>query len=171
MPGFEVGLSFGSNIGDKAANIKDAMKRLMAAQRVRLKAVSHLYRTAPWGKVDQDFFANAAALAETRLKPLELLAHVKKIESDMGRTKQEHWGPRLIDIDLLFYGDLVLDDPRLTLPHREMFNRAFVLVPLAEIAAGRRIGGRLVGEAALAMAGEGVERWEKPDREPSGSPV
>ncbi len=171
MPGFEAGLSLGSNMGDKAANIAGAMQRLADSALVKIKAMSGLYRTAPWGKIDQDFFANAAALVTTQLPPLELLALAKKIEADMGRVKTEHWGPRLIDIDLLFYGDLVLDDPLLNLPHREMFNRAFVLVPLAEIAAGRRIGGRLVGEAARAMAGAGVARWETPNREPSGSPV
>lgn len=160
MAGFEVGLSLGSNVGDKAANIGEAMRRLALDGRVRVMAMSALYRTAPWGKVDQDFFANAAALVTTLLPPLELLALAKQVEAQMGRVKTEHWGPRLIDIDLLFYGDVELDTPHLKLPHIEMFNRAFVLVPLAEICPNRRIAGRLVGEAARAMAGEGVERWE-----------
>ena len=170
MPGCEVGLSLGSNVGDKAANIGEAMRRLALGGQVRVKAMSALYRTAPWGKVDQDFFANAAALVTTSLPPLELLALAKRVEAEMGRVKTEHWGPRLIDIDLLFYGDVVLDTPQLKLPHIEMFNRAFVLVPLAEIAGDRRIAGRLVGEAARAMAGEGVERWALPDRKPPASP-
>ena len=162
MHGSEVGLSLGSNIGDKAGNIREAMRRLAASGSVRVKAMSGIYRTAPWGKVDQDFFANAAALVTTRLRPMELLALVKKIEAEMGRQTVERWGPRLIDIDLLFYGDLALEDPELRLPHAEMFNRAFVLVPLAEIAPDHVIAGRALGAAARAMAGEGVTLWRGP---------
>ena len=159
MPGFEVGLGLGSNIGDKAANIAEAMRRLVLSGKVAVTAMSALYRTEPWGKVDQDFFANAAALVTTHLSPLELLDLVKKAETDMGRQLTERWGPRLIDIDVLFYADLKLDTPRLKLPHVELFNRAFVLVPLAEIAPGLVIGGREIAAAARLMADEGVKRW------------
>ena len=160
MPGFEVGLSLGSNIGDKAANIFRAMQLLAADGQIRVRTLSQLYRTAPWGPVAQDFFANACALVTTHLPPLELLAHAKAVEAAMGREETERWGPRLIDIDLLFYGDLTLHDQRLALPHPEMFNRAFVLVPLAAIAPHMQIGGRSVAQAAKAMAGQGVVPWD-----------
>ena len=160
MPGFEVGLGLGSNIGDKAANIVQSLRLLAADGRVRIDKISPLYRTAPWGHVAQDFFANACALVTTQLPPLDLLACVKNIEASMGRAQSERWGPRLIDIDLLFYGGNVFHDAKLTLPHPELFNRAFVLVPLAAIAPALRIGGRSVAEAAHAMAHEGVELWD-----------
>ena len=160
MPGFKVGLSLGSNIGDKAANILRAMQLLAADRQVRVVKMSQLYRTAPWGPVAQDFFANACALVTTRLAPLDLLAHAKAVEAAMGREQTERWGPRLIDIDLLFYSDLTLHDQRLALPHPELFNRAFVLVPLAAIAPGLQIGGQSVAQAAKAMAGQGVVPWD-----------
>ena len=160
MPEFEVGLGLGSNIGDKAANIFQSLRLLAADGRVRIDKISPLYRTAPWGHVAQDFFANACALITTQMSPLDLLAFVKNIEAAMGRAQSERWGPRLIDIDLLYYGDIVFHDAKLALPHPELFNRACVLVPLAGIAPGLRIGGRSVAKAANALAGEGVVLWD-----------
>ena len=128
MPEFEVGLGLGSNIGDKAANIFQSLRLLAADGRVRIDKISPLYRTAPWGHVAQDFFANACALITTQMSPLDLLAFVKNIEAAMGRAQSERWGPRLIDIDLLYYGDIVFHDAKLALPHPELFNRAFVLM-------------------------------------------
>ena len=160
MPECEAGLGLGSNIGDKAANIFHSLSLLAADGRLRIDKISPLYRTAPWGHVAQDFFANACALVTTRLPPLDLLALVKNIEIGMGRAQSQRWGPRLIDIDLLFYGNTVFHDEKLTLPHPELFNRAFVLIPLADIAPGLRIGGRSVVEAARAMAHEGVVLWD-----------
>ncbi len=122
--------------------------------------VSSIYRTAPWGYLDQEDFANACALATTALEPAALLAEVKAVEAEMGRTGGVRWGPRLIDIDILFFGAEVFDSPELVLPHRELFNRAFVLAPLAEIAPYLWLGGRSVA-AAAAEAPEGVEKWFK----------
>jgi 2-amino-4-hydroxy-6-hydroxymethyldihydropteridine diphosphokinase len=156
----EIGLGLGSNIGDKPANIRRALALLEARKAVEIMAVSSIYRTAPWGYLDQDAFANACALARTRLSPAALLAEAKAIEAEMGREKTIRWGPRLIDIDILFYGDLPLAEPDLILPHKELFNRAFVLVPLAEIAPELRIGGRLVREAAAELNDGSVRKWE-----------
>jgi 2-amino-4-hydroxy-6-hydroxymethyldihydropteridine diphosphokinase len=156
----EIGLGLGSNIGDKPANIRRALDLLEARKTVEIVAISSIYRTAPWGYLDQDAFANACALARTRLSPAALLAEAKAIEAEMGREKTIRWGPRLIDIDILFYGDLPLAQPDLILPHKELFNRAFVLVPLAEIAPELRIGGRLVREAAAELNDGSVRKWE-----------
>ena len=160
MAAFEVGIGLGSNIGDKAANIREAMRRLRADGDVALKAMSSLYRTAPWGVIEQDFFVNACAIVTTRLPPRELLARAKTIEHDMGRERGVRWGPRLIDIDLLYYGDLTVEDDDLKLPHLDLFNRAFVLVPLAEIAPGLVLGGRSVGAAAAAASSGEVARLD-----------
>jgi 2-amino-4-hydroxy-6-hydroxymethyldihydropteridine diphosphokinase len=122
--------------------------------------VSSIYRTAPWGYLEQDSFANACALARTRLSPSALLAEVKAIEAEMGREKTIRWGPRLIDIDILFYGDLPLAEPDLILPHKELFNRAFVLVPLAEVAPRLRIAGRSIADAAQTLTDDSISPWE-----------
>jgi 2-amino-4-hydroxy-6-hydroxymethyldihydropteridine diphosphokinase len=156
----EVGIGLGSNIGDKPKNIRRALALLEERGILRLTAVSSMYRTPPWGYKEQEFFANACALGETRLPPLELLAAVNAIEKAMGRTPSIRWGPRLIDIDILFYGSRTFEHPKLHLPHKNMFERAFVLVPLAEIAPGLEITGRSVAEAASAFRGEPIEKWE-----------
>jgi 2-amino-4-hydroxy-6-hydroxymethyldihydropteridine diphosphokinase len=157
----ELGLGLGSNIGDAPANIREALRLLRASGAIEIIKVSSIYKTAPWGYKDQAPFANACALARTELDPKRLLAAVKTLEAEMGRTKAVRWGPRLIDIDILFYGaeSLVSDD--LVLPHKELFNRAFVLVPLAEIAPGLVLGGRPVAEAAAAIAHDDIEKWDR----------
>jgi len=155
----EIGLGLGSNIGDKAANIRRSLALLEERGIVRLTAASSIYRTKPWGYVEQDFFANACALGQTRLQPLELLAAVNAIENDMGRQKSVRWGPRLIDIDILYYAGLTLAAPDLVIPHASLFERAFVLVPLAEIAPDLVIAGTRIAEAAAAVPRDGVELW------------
>ena len=154
-----VGFGLGSNIGDKPDNIRKALKLLEDLGVARLTAVSRIYRTPPWGVLDQGDFANACAIGETRLSPYELLAAVKKIEADMGREPTRRWGPRLIDVDILFLGDHTLDDPELTLPHKELFGRGFVLLPLAEIAPDLVLDGVPVAEALEAVDTEGVRPW------------
>jgi 2-amino-4-hydroxy-6-hydroxymethyldihydropteridine diphosphokinase len=155
----EVGLGLGSNIGDGPGNIAAALRLLRESGGIEVTAVSSIYKTAPWGYLDQPPFANACALALTRLDPAQLLAAVKTVEADMGRQRTVRWGPRLIDIDILFYGDVSLSTPELNLPHKELFNRAFVLVPLAEIAPHLRLGGRSVADAAAKLKGAGIEKW------------
>lgn len=157
----EIGLGLGSNIGDKRANIARALACLSARGAVAVTKISSIYRTAPWGYLEQEDFANACALATTTLEPPALLAEVKTVEAEMGRTDGLRWGPRLIDIDILFYGDETFHSPALVLPHKELFNRAFVLAPLAEIAPDLRLGGRSVKAVAEEAAQRGVEKWFK----------
>jgi dihydropteroate synthase len=150
-------LALGGNIGDKAATLRKAFRALSAEPGVELTAVSRLYRTAPWGKTDQDWFVNACALGLTRLVPDALLERMKALEVDLGRVSTERWGPRVIDIDLIAYDDVALETERLTLPHPELFNRAFVLVPLAEIAPDLVIAGVKMSEAAARLAADAAE--------------
>jgi 2-amino-4-hydroxy-6-hydroxymethyldihydropteridine diphosphokinase len=159
-----IGLGLGSNIGNKPGNVRAALARLAAENICEIAAVSSIYRTAPWGYLDQESFANACALAWTKLSPQALLTELKRIEGEMGREKTLRWGPRLIDIDMLFYGDASLATPDLILPHKELFNRAFVLVPLAEIAPDLHIAGRSIAEAAARLDTADIAKWpDEPD--------
>ena len=119
---------------------------------------SSLYRTPPWGPVPQDWYVNACAVGTTVLEPLDLLRRIKAAEVALGRVETERWGPRVIDIDILYYGDVALKAPRLTLPHAELMNRAFVLVPLAELRPARVVDGITIAEAARLADATGVER-------------
>lgn len=125
-------LALGTNLGDRLANLRTAVDTL--PPEVAVVKTSHVYETPPWGYEDQPAFLNMALQGETQLLPEALLKYLKKLEAKLGREASFHWGPRLIDIDILFYDDLVLDTPRLTIPHPRLHERAFVLVPLAEIA-------------------------------------
>ncbi|MEK4032429.1 2-amino-4-hydroxy-6-hydroxymethyldihydropteridine diphosphokinase [Methylocystis sp. IM3] len=154
-----VGFGLGSNIGDKPGNIREALRLLEERGIARLTAVSRIYRTPPWGVLDQGDFANACAIGETALSPYELLAAVKTIEADMGREPTRRWGPRLIDVDILFLGDHTLDDPELTLPHKELFGRGFVLMPLVEIAPDLVLDGVPVAQALGEVDAAGVRPW------------
>ena len=154
-----IGLGLGGNLGDPAATIAHALGCLSSRGRVRIEAVSSLYRTVPWGPVKQPDFANACALGATDLPPRELLAEVKTVETMLGREPGERWGPRAIDIDILFYAADTVAMPDLVIPHESLFQRAFVLVPLAEIAPDLVIGGRRVGDAAAAIDSGGVSPW------------
>ena len=124
-------LALGTNLGDRFANLQAAIHALPAA--VRVLDQSPVYETLPWGLTDQPAFLNMVIRGETRLPPLELLKNLKDLETRLGRTPTVRWGPRLIDIDILFYDELVLNTPELTLPHPHLHERAFVLVPLADL--------------------------------------
>ena len=152
----EVLLGLGGNLGDPAAAIAAALARLDAAG-VRVTRRSHLYRTAPWGVTDQPDFLNLCAAAETTLAPRALLSLVQRIEAELGRERRERWGPRTIDIDILAYGDDVVNEPDLKIPHPRMTERAFVLVPLAEIAPDAVIAGKTVRAWAAAADRSGIE--------------
>lgn len=159
MNAVPVGFGFGSNIGDKAGHIREAVATLEREGVASDVRCSSLYRTAPWGSVqDQDWFVNACATGDTSLSPSDLLAHCKDIERRLGRTATVRWGPRVIDIDILFYGDLALKTPGLILPHKELMRRAFVLVPLAEIAPDLSIGGVEVQAAITSLGDQGVKK-------------
>jgi 2-amino-4-hydroxy-6-hydroxymethyldihydropteridine diphosphokinase len=125
-------LGLGSNLGSREVNLREAVHRLQS--QVRVDALSALYETPPMGPPDQPRYLNAACGGVTGLEPGELLAFIKAIEQEMGRVPTVRWGPRLIDIDILFYGDLVLSVPGLTIPHPGIPQRPFVLLPLADIA-------------------------------------
>jgi 2-amino-4-hydroxy-6-hydroxymethyldihydropteridine diphosphokinase len=124
-------VALGSNIGDPAANVARGFDALAAIGNVLQR--SSLYRTPPWGKTDQPDFVNAVALLETALAPRELLEALKTAERRLGRTLGEFWGPRVIDLDLLTYDDVTIDEPDFHVPHAQLRRRGFVLVPLAEI--------------------------------------
>lgn len=155
----DIGLGLGANLGDAPAAISRALHTLEERGRVRIGRISTLYRTKPWGPVVQPDFANACALGETNLAPRALLEEIQAVETRLGRMSSERWGPRAIDIDILFYAGETLDTPDLVIPHESLFERAFVLVPLAEIAPDLEIGGRRVRDAARAMDASGVKRW------------
>lgn len=125
-------LGLGTNLGDRVASLRAALARLRSLGRLGL--VSGVYETEPWGVVDQPRFLNLCCVLDTPLAPGPLLRELKAIERALGRTPTRPWGPRVIDIDLLGYEDTVLSEPGLTLPHPGIAERAFVLVPLAEIA-------------------------------------
>lgn len=127
-------IGIGSNLGDKEGNCRAAIERLLV-KGVAVNKVSSPYQTKPWGVEEQPDFVNMAVEAETGIHPPELLAILKEIEKEMGRQDGLRWGPRLIDLDLLFYGDVVISGEGLTIPHPLLHKRDFVLLPLAEIAA------------------------------------
>ena len=143
-PAFDCIVALGSNLGDKAANINQAIGLLTEQGDVRLLARSRDYATEPWGKTDQDWFVNAAIAVATDLPPRDLLVRCKEIERRMGRAAAEKWGPRIIDLDLLFYRGITLDEPDLKLPHPHIGARAFVLAPMMDIEPDLVIGGRSV---------------------------
>lgn len=146
-----IGLGLGSNIGEKADHVRRAATLLRERAIVPDLVLSGLYCTAPWGGVDQDWFVNACAVGHTAFEPQALLEAVKDLEVAIGRTSTVRWGPRVIDIDILYFGDVALDTPDLVLPHREIMRRPFVLIPLAELVPSLALGGRSVGELAAAI--------------------
>jgi len=135
-------IALGANLGDAASTVRAAFATLAGLPETRLLATSSLYRTAPVGIIDQPAFTNAVAHLETTLDPQALLAALLAIETGFGRIRREKDGPRCLDLDLLLYDTLELKTPELVLPHPRLHLRAFVLVPLAEIAPDLRLPGR-----------------------------
>lgn len=124
-------IGLGSNLGDRKANLTEAIRLLGELGSVVRQ--SNVMETEPWGYADQPMFLNMAVALNTSLPPLELLTATKRIEKQMGRVPSVQWGPRLIDIDILLYGDVRLNTPDLTLPHPRMLERDFVLIPLRDL--------------------------------------
>ncbi|MCW5682934.1 MAG: 2-amino-4-hydroxy-6-hydroxymethyldihydropteridine diphosphokinase [Pseudolabrys sp.] len=153
-------LALGGNVGDSRAILDRAVAMLCDGITVKLLARSSDYRTPPWGDTDQAPFVNLCIAVETTLAPLALLARAHEVERALGRDRaqERRWGPRTADIDVLAYDDLTLDTPDLTLPHPRLFERAFVLVPLAEIVPDRVIAGRRIGEAVKAIGISDIDR-------------
>jgi 2-amino-4-hydroxy-6-hydroxymethyldihydropteridine diphosphokinase len=154
-------LGLGGNVGDVPAVMAQALRALDAADDVAVTAVSRLYRTPPWGPVDQPWFFNCCALIETRLAARDLLALCLDVEAGLKRRRnapgETRWGPRRIDIDVLLYGEDAIDLPELTVPHPRMTERGFVLVPLAEIAPTLQIKGVSVADWAMRSDRSGIE--------------
>lgn len=142
MQAFDAIIGLGSNLGDKRANIARAIEVLTAPGDVHVVARSRDYRTAPWGVTEQDWFVNACIAVKTELPARDLLERCFAAERALQRVRRLRWGPRSIDCDVLFYRDVQSNDPALTLPHPRITERAFVLVPLAEIAPQLVIEGR-----------------------------
>jgi len=125
-------LALGSNLGNRAANLKEALASL--SPQMEVKAKSKVYETPPWGHTEQDKFFNQVVMVKTYLEPEPLLKHLKRLEVALGRKASFQNGPRLIDIDILFYDDLVLESPALVIPHPHVHERGFVLLPMLDIA-------------------------------------
>jgi 2-amino-4-hydroxy-6-hydroxymethyldihydropteridine diphosphokinase len=140
-------VALGANLDEPVAQIRKAIGALSDLRESRLLRVSSLYRTAPIGIRGQPDFINAVSVFETRLDPLEMLEELFLVEASFGRRRDYHHAPRTLDLDLLLYGDQILDTPRLKLPHPRMHLRAFVLAPLLEIIPDCRIPGRGVATA------------------------
>jgi 2-amino-4-hydroxy-6-hydroxymethyldihydropteridine diphosphokinase len=128
----QIFLALGSNLGDRLGNLLRVVEHL--PPEVRLITQSPIYETEPWGYTSQPHFLNQVIEAESRLSPPELLKYLKTREFELGRRRGIRYGPRVIDIDLLFYNTLIFNSPKLTIPHPKLHERAFVLVPLADIA-------------------------------------
>ncbi|HAX71468.1 MAG TPA: 2-amino-4-hydroxy-6-hydroxymethyldihydropteridine diphosphokinase [Anaerolineales bacterium] len=125
-------IALGSNLGNRLSNLKNAISNFTPQMDVKKK--SPVYETPPWGYADQPSFLNQVVMAETYLEPEDLLGHLKRLETVLGREPSFQNGPRLIDLDILFYDDIIVDSPPLMIPHPRLHQRAFVLVPLNDIA-------------------------------------
>jgi 2-amino-4-hydroxy-6-hydroxymethyldihydropteridine diphosphokinase len=154
-------LGLGSNLGDREANLREAVQRMEAAE-IRVVRRSSIYETAPQEFLDQPWFLNAVMEANTELFPLQLLACIRNIERDMGRRRATPKGPRNIDIDILFYGRSVIHSPELETPHPRIAQRRFVLEPLSEIAPDFRhpLNGKTAREMLVALEAQGVRRLD-----------
>lgn len=153
-------LALGGNVGDVRKTLEQAIAQLCDGAEVRLLARSSDYRTPPWGVTDQPPFINLCIAVATSLTPQALFARAQDVERTLGRNRahERRWGPRPVDIDLLAYDDVKVETPELMLPHPRLFERAFVLVPLAEIAPDRVIAGVRVRDALAKVDQSGIER-------------
>ncbi|HKU67647.1 MAG TPA: 2-amino-4-hydroxy-6-hydroxymethyldihydropteridine diphosphokinase [Candidatus Baltobacteraceae bacterium] len=156
-------IGLGSNLGNPAQNVRRGIIALSEAGTIL--AVSRLYASKPWGKLDQPDFCNAVALIETPLRPHSLLEVLKRLESRLGRTPGERWGPRAIDLDILTYGDERVDEPGLHVPHPRLYERAFALVPLAEV------DPRFQAAVAALPPGESVALMSEDEQRPGDLPT
>jgi 2-amino-4-hydroxy-6-hydroxymethyldihydropteridine diphosphokinase len=162
-------IALGGNVGDVRATFRKAIPQMCGMMQAALLARSSDYQTPPWGDEQQASFVNACIEIETDLDPHALLFCLQKVETKFGRDRahERRWGPRTLDLDLIAYDDVRIDRPELTLPHPRLFERAFVLVPLAEIVPDRVIAGRRVRDALAGLSTEGVLRLPEPGSGPN----
>lgn len=158
LPEERVYLSLGGNLGDPEKSMGAALRLLDGNAQTRIVAVSSLYRTPPWGKLDQPDFLNAVAELSTSLEPHTLLELCLETERQLKRIREERWGPRLIDLDILVFGDRAIHDADLDVPHPRMLERAFVLVPLSELAPDFSIRGVRLSDRLLQIDLTGIEK-------------
>ena len=151
-------VALGSNLGDRCAHIEAALSALDSLPGTRVTARSAIYETPPLGPAGQQDYLNAAAALTTTLDPHALLDALLAIEQSRGRVRRERWGPRTLDLDLLLHGETVLNDPHLTLPHPAMLGRAFVLVPLCDLAPQLVLAGRTLAEHLALLDRGGIRR-------------
>ena len=157
-------IALGGNVGDVRATFQKAIANICGMTQAAVVARSSDYVTPPWGGLEQPPFINACVEIDTPLDPHALLFALQKIETKFGRdrAREQRWGPRTLDLDLIAYDDVSLKTPELTLPHPRLFERAFVLMPLAEIAPDRVIGAQRVASALAALSTDGIERLPDP---------
>lgn len=152
-------LSLGSNLGDREANIRNALNSLAQYPNIHLEKVSSFYETAPVGNIDQPDFINAVARIETDVSPMEIFYTCMEIECEMGRVRNLKWETRVIDIDILLYDNVTVHTSELTVPHPRMMERAFVMAPLAEIAPDIKLpGGKTPGEILIILKDQHVRK-------------
>lgn len=154
-------LALGSNLADPLHQVQSALNALAAIPDTTLVATSSLYRTPPYGPPDQPDFLNAAVALDTRLDAESLLNHTQRIELEQGRVRKAHrWGPRTLDLDIMLFGEQKLNTPRLTVPHYDMHNRAFMLLPLLEIAPGLCLpDGTRLADILTTLDTRVISRW------------
>ncbi|RUO98917.1 2-amino-4-hydroxy-6-hydroxymethyldihydropteridine diphosphokinase [Hyphomicrobium sp.] len=155
-PGCDAIIALGTNMGDRVLNIERAIEILGRAGDIDVVSRSRLYRTAPWGVIDQDWFVNACVGVRTTLSPHELLGRCQAVENEMGRVRTRHWGPRIIDVDILAMGASCINLPDLVVPHPLIAERSFVLVPLRDIAPNIALDGQSIDELLKAVGGDDV---------------
>jgi 2-amino-4-hydroxy-6-hydroxymethyldihydropteridine diphosphokinase len=153
-------LALGTNLANRTENLRAAIAAMPPS--IIVRQTSPIYETPPWGLTDQPAFLNMVLRGETDLEPAVLLQYLKRLETGLGRVPAIRWGPRLIDMDILFYDDLVLDVPGLTLPHPRLHERAFVLIPLADLAPGlvHPALGRTIKDLLAECDATGIKRFE-----------
>lgn len=160
-PAFDAVISIGSNIGDKAGNIARAIAILTAEGDIGLVARSSDYRTPPWGNTEQDWFVNACIAVRTSLSAHDVLLRCQAVELELKRVREVHWGPRVIDLDVIWFRGERIEERDLIVPHPRTLERAFVLVPLAEIAPDLVISGRTVSAHLSRIERTGVEPYDE----------
>lgn len=155
-------LGLGGNVGDVLANMRNALMHLQALEEVEVCDVSSVYKTPPWGITDQDWFLNCCAKITTSLRPEALLESCLRTEQKLKRKRVVRWGPRSVDIDILIFGDYEMSCDDLTIPHPRMQERAFVMMPLSDIAPSLQIKGKTPEQWMLSLDDEEITKVELP---------